>query len=295
MWKERYLYVIGGIKIIEKGIVLKEERRMTRKAERIAEARKFTLFSDAFMSVVLQDIPACQHVLRILTGIVDLIVKEVITQYSVTKVTSHSARLDVMAEDEKGKLYNIEIQRRDCVDHARRTRFYGAMIDSEFLEKGKSYEDMPDVYIIYISETDIWKAGKTKYVVEKHFSGTDMVYEDGIHILYVNAAVYDGTETAKMMEYFKTANPGDTSQGDLSRRVMLLKCEKEGEKTLCEITDRFIQEGIEEGIQEGIQEGRTEKAKEIALALQAMGMPTDLIAQAVNYSEEIVKSWLEAV
>lgn len=171
--------------------------------------------------------PACQHVLRILTGIVDLIVKEVITQYSVTKVTSHSARLDVMAEDEKGKLYNIEIQRRDCVDHARRTRFYGAMIDSEFLEKGKAYEEMPDVYIIYISETDIWKAGKTKYVVEKYFSGTDMAYEDGIHILYVNAAVYDGTETAKMMEYFKYAGPDDASQGDLSRRVMLLKCEKE--------------------------------------------------------------------
>ena len=80
---------------------------------------------------------------------------------------------------------------------------------------------------------------------------------------------------------------------------MLLKCEKEGEKTLCEITDRFIQEGIQEGIQKGIQkgirEGRAEKAKETAYALHKMGMTADRIAQAVNYSEEIVKSWLEAV
>ena len=49
----------------------------------------------------------------------------------------------------------------DRLGYARRTRFYGAMIDSEYLEKGKNYDEMPDVYLIYISETDLWKAGKT--------------------------------------------------------------------------------------------------------------------------------------
>ena len=31
-------------------------------------------------------------------------------------------------------------ERSETVDHARRTRFYGAMIDSEYLKKGKSYD-----------------------------------------------------------------------------------------------------------------------------------------------------------
>ena len=175
------------------GILADRERR-------VEEARKFNLLSNVFMSVALNDKLACQHVLRILTGIQDLVVKEIRTQHRISKIESHDAILDVLAEDGSGRIYNLEIQRADTVDHARRTRFYGAMIDSEYLEKGKDYEEMPDVYLIYISETDLWKAGHTVYTVEKYFKNTDIRYEDGLHILYANAAVDDGTEIAKLMQ-----------------------------------------------------------------------------------------------
>lgn len=106
--------------------------------KRLAEVMKFNLMSDGFGTVALKDIPACQHVLRIITGISDLVVKEVRTQYRVSKITSHDAVLDILAEDGSGKLYNIELQRPRTIDHARRTRFYSSMVDSEFLQKGKN-------------------------------------------------------------------------------------------------------------------------------------------------------------
>ena len=207
---------------------------MEARERRIAEARSLTLFSDTFMSVALKDPAACQHVLRILTGIRDLTVKEIRIQYRISKITSHDAILDILAEDSKGRMYNIEIQRKDTVDHARRTRFYSSMIDSESLAKGKTYSEMPDVYIIYISETDLWKAGKTVYPVQKSFAGTKIPYEDGVHILYVNAAVDDGSDTAKLMKYFKTSDPADMSQGDLSKRVHFLK-QEEGASCIIQI------------------------------------------------------------
>lgn len=55
---------------IENESVIKARER------RIAEARSLTLFSDVFMTVALKDKAACQHVLRVLTGIKTLIVKE---------------------------------------------------------------------------------------------------------------------------------------------------------------------------------------------------------------------------
>ena len=177
------------------------------------------------MSVALNDRLACQHVLRILTGIQDLVVKEVRVQYRISRLESHDAVLDILEEDGTGRLYSLEIQRADTIDHARRTRFYGAMIDSEYLQKGKTYAEMPDVYMIYISETDLWKAGYTVYPVEKYFRNTPIEYEDGQHILYVNAAVDDGSPTAGLMKYFKIADPQDMSQGDLSIRVHYLKFE----------------------------------------------------------------------
>lgn len=181
--------------------------RMVEKENLIAQARQFNLLSNVFMSVALDDKPACQHVLRILTGMKDLSVLEVRSQYRVSKISSHDAILDILAEDSTRKLFNLEIQRADTIDHACRIRFYGAMIDSEYLRKGKPYAELPEVYMIYISETDLWKAGHTSYTVEKRLKGTDISYDDGQHILYVNAAVDDGTEIAGLMRYFKTADP----------------------------------------------------------------------------------------
>ena len=158
----------------------------------------------------------------------------------------------MLAEDSNGKIYNIEIQKRSTLDHGRRTRFYHSMIDSEFLQKGKDYDELPDVHIIYISETDLWRAGRTTYSVKKFFEGTDTVYEDGVTILYVNTAIDDGTETARMMKYFKEADPDDASQGHLSKRVHFLKCEEGGHDTMCEVMEQFIELGREEGLEQGI-------------------------------------------
>lgn len=260
-----------------------DESIIAARERRVAEARKLTLFSDVFMTTALKDTAACQHVLRILTGIKTLTVKTVRTQYRISNITSHDAILDVLAEDGKGHLMNIEIQRADTIDHARRTRFYGSMIDSEYLQKGKTYSEMPDVHIIYISETDLWNAGRTTYLVKKFFEGTDVAYDDGLYIRYVNAAVDDGSDIARLMEYFKTTDPEDASQGDLSKRVHLLKCEKGGWDEMCEVSEKWYKEGE--------ARGEMKKAKETAFELADMGLPVEKIAKAVKVNLETVKGW----
>ena len=88
-----------------------EERSLIEARERrVEEARKFNLFSNVFLSVALNDKLACQYVLRILTGIPDLEVKEVRSQYRISKIESHDAVLDVLAEVSGGRLCNLEVQ-----------------------------------------------------------------------------------------------------------------------------------------------------------------------------------------
>ncbi len=46
----------------------KQQSKQIRSRERrVAKARQFNLFSNEFMAVALNDIPACQHILRIIT------------------------------------------------------------------------------------------------------------------------------------------------------------------------------------------------------------------------------------
>ena len=258
------------------------------KDQLVEKARSFNLLSNVFMSVALNDIPACQHVLRIITGIPDLIVKEVRSQHRISKITAHDAILDILAEDGHGRLINLEIQRKDTIDHARRTRFYAAMIDSECLEKGKDYDQMPDVHIIYISETDLWAAGKTVYKVEKKFKETEVPYDDGVYVTYVNAEVNDDSEIAKLMDYFKTADPEDMSQGDLSARIHFLKCEEGGYQEMCEVSEEIYKEGIIEGKKEGIIEGK----KVTAFNMKSKGYPDATIADILDVGINVIQQWL---
>lgn len=265
-----------------------EKNRLAGRERHLQEIQSFTLLSDVFASVVLKDIPACQHVLRILTGRQKLCLCQVKTQYSISRAVSRGARLDVFAEDLEGNLYAVEIQRKKEPDHPRRVRFYRAMADGEFLEKGKEYAELPELDIFYVSEKDIWKKGKTVYLVRNYLGDGGSVYEDGSHITFVNTEVDDQSEIAGLMQYFRTADPEDDSQGDLSRRVRYLKCEEGGLELMCDITDRIEQRGREEGRIEGKMEAKHESA----CSLAEMGMPAEQIARALKESVSLVQEWI---
>lgn len=248
--------------------------------------------------------------LRILTGKPGITLVSVKTQYVISKVTSHGARLDVLAEDAEKTLYHLEIEGADVTDHARRTRFYGSLTDGEVLRKGKDYSELPGRYIFYISRKDIWKGGCTVYEEEKRFRKSGQMYTDGAHLIYVNTEIDDRSRIAKLMKYFKTADPFDDSEGELSKQVRFLKTEEGGIEIMCEIMERIREEGkIEgrrEGIREGIREGkksglregrksgRLESSRKAAVNLDQMGMPPEMITRAVEEDVTVVKQWLKA-
>ena len=249
--------------------------------ERIREIQSFNLLSDVFMSVALRDVPACQHILRILTGFDDLKVKDVRTQYAISQIKTHSVRLDVLAETGNGKLYHIEIQRKDEIDPPKRIRYNGSLMDAEFLAKGMNYEDLPDRIHFYISENDIWHCGKAIYPVDKTLGDTGILYDDGEYIFFVNATVDDGSRIAKLMNYFKTADPDDDSEGELSKRVRYLKKEEGGMDIMCEVSDRIMERGRKFGEEQLLH-------KQVQKKL-AKGMNIADIAEALEETEERIR------
>ena len=217
------------------------------KEAQIAAAREMNLFSNVFMSVALDDIPTCTYVLRIMTRNSDLEVVEVRSQEHIAKLVSRDVILDIKARDSKGRFYNIEIQRADTIDHRRRVRLYRSEIDSELLRKGTDVDALPELYVIYISETDIFESGLAWDEVIQKFrrAGTD--YDDGCHIIYANAEVDEGDQISGLMSYFKSADPDDMNHGELSQRLHFMKREAGGEEILCKISEGFIKEGKREG------------------------------------------------
>ena len=89
-----------------------------------------------------------------------------------------------------------------------------------------------------------------KYEVRQYLLCGDeaILYDNGLHTIYVNAEIDDGTSLAKLMQYLKTAKAGDTSQGALSEYVNYLKSPEGGREVMGEFEKYFREEGRKEGI-----------------------------------------------
>lgn len=67
----------------------------------------------------------------------------------------HSAILDVHAVDSEKKEFDVEIQRSDAGAGAKRARHNSSLLDAHILKPGDDTEDIPDSYVIFITENDV--------------------------------------------------------------------------------------------------------------------------------------------
>ena len=115
------------------------------------------------------NIPLAELVLRISVGKPDLILTKCETQADLKRVTgARSICLDAYATDSTGKKYDIEIQRSDNGADPHRARYHSSVMDVENLDKDQDYRELPDSYVIFITEKDYYKAGKTCICHSEH-------------------------------------------------------------------------------------------------------------------------------
>ena len=254
-------------------------------AEYCALIQKFRLIDDAFFNVCFDNyIEGIQLLLRIFLGRDDLIVKHVVTQQSAENLYGRGVRFDVLAEDSEGKLYDCEVQRANEGAAPRRARYNSSMLDSRELAKGEDFSSLPETWVIFITENDIYGAGFPLYHVERIVEEIQRPFDDGAHILYVNGANRDDTPLGKLMQDFFCENPKEMNYKELAKRADYFKAEAEGVNAMCELMERFgerkMEEGRMEGRLEGRAEGRAEGMLDMVRSLFALHVPLDVIEKS---------------
>ena len=98
-----------------------------------------TLMNNCFMNKVFaSDVKSTQLLLRIILNNDKIKVKTVNTQQFIQNLYGHSAQLDILATDENGRLFNVEVQNRSSGAAARRARYHLSLLDAHSLPKGKA-------------------------------------------------------------------------------------------------------------------------------------------------------------
>lgn len=267
-YKERINFLEKRKNVKSKTITEKHVQDM----ERIKNLR---LIDDNFMTKVFEDKECVEILLKAIIKKNDLKVSSVNVQYDIKNLQGRSVRLDVLAEDKDGKMYNIEIQRNNHGAIPKRARYNSSLLDANITDAGEDYKNLAETYIIFITEGDIFGANKALYHVERIVKETKKSFGDEAHIIYVNSKIQNNTVLGRLMHDFYCTDAKDIKNRKLAKRVKFFKEDKEGVKIMSNVFEEIKNEGAET------------RAYEIARSLITLGVDDDKILQSTKLSKHV--------
>ena len=280
----------------------KTHSNSTRKKLDALEKKKIiaslTLMDDLFMQVVLEEQACTEYILQTILDKSSLKLMEQRLQKRLPNLHGRALVLDCLCTDEKGLLYNIEVQNSSAGAIPKRARYHAALMDTHTLKKGEKFSKLPESYVIFITDKDVLGEGEQLYQIERVIRKSGNLFKDGSHILYFNTARQDDNALGKLARDFKEANPKEIQSEVLSHRVASLKeakLDREGVKKMNVLLEKYrkkaVEEGIEKGIaqgmQQGLEKGLEEGQNRLALLVGRLldaGRVDDL--KKVSYDEE---------
>ena len=241
---------------------LKSNSKSTRKKMDALKKKKIiaslTLMDDLFMQVVLEEQACTEYILQTILDKSSLKLKEQRLQKRLPNLHGRALVLDCFCTDEKGLLYNIEVQNSSAGATPKRARYHAALMDTHTLKKGEKFSKLPESYVIFITDKDVLGEGEQLYRIERVIRKSGSLFQDGSHILYFNTARQDDNALGKLAKDFKEADPKEIQSEVLSHRVASLKegkLDREGEKKMNVLLEKYRKKAVEEGIEKGLAQG----------------------------------------
>ena len=221
------------------------------------------MMNNRFMNFMLDDNKkAAQVFLRVILGDDKIKVRNVRIQSFIQNIYGHSSQLDILALDSKGRYFNVEVQRSDEGAPARRARFYSSILDTHFLQPGKLYEELPDIYVIFITENDVLHDNLPLYNIRRRIDENAKCFEDGSRIIYVNSQRRDNTALGKLMQDLYCTEPKNLHYHEFAERMEFLKYSKEGEEKMTDVIEEYAARQAEKLAKEAAETAAKEAAKE---------------------------------
>ncbi len=258
--------------------------------EDLERLKSFRYMDDDFMTVCLADnYEGVELILRIVLEREDIKIKSVRTQEPMKNLQGRSAVLDVHAVDSTNKEFNVEIQRKDAGAGAKRARHNSSLLDAHILKSGDDTEDIPDSYVIFITENDVMKGNQPIYPVERYVTigENKVLFGDGSHILYVNGKYRGNDEIGKLMYDFSCTNPDDMNYEALAKKARYFKQDEKGVAAMCKIMEDMRNEAALDNARETAR--RMLKDGELSLEKIARYVPSLSMDELKELETEVMQ------
>ena len=130
------------------------------------------------------------------------------------------------------------MQRADKGADRKRARYHSSILDAHLLRPNDDFSNLPETYVIFITENDVIGKEQPIYTIERRITNTDEPFNDGEHIIYVNGANKDSaTELGKLMHDFFCTDPDDMHFKQLADKVRYFKEDEKGVAAMCKVME----------------------------------------------------------
>ena len=250
---------------------------LTREEKHLRSLDRMCLMDDPVFSEALNGkLAAVQDILSTILERDDFTVVSTETQAVHSSAVRRSVRFDIEAHTDSGQVMDIEVQRVPGPSDAQRARFYSSMIDKNLLEKGDDFGRLPETWVIFIMESDPYKAAVPMYHIDRtidELSGTK--FRDGAHIIYVNGTFRDLSHpVGRLMHDFHCTKADDMLNPLLAGELRKLKETEGGRRHMSGIMQQLCEEAA--------NEARYNNSIEIARELSAQGIAPEQVAKATK-------------
>ncbi|MCR4764217.1 MAG: Rpn family recombination-promoting nuclease/putative transposase [Lachnospiraceae bacterium] len=177
-------------------------------------------------------------------GLKPLVAEKVIEE----TLDGHAVRLDVYVEENgEPRVYNIEMQAEDTLELRHRSRYYQSMVDSETLDKGANYTDLPNSYVIFICPFDLFEKGLHRYTFTYRCREVDgLQLGEGTCRIFLNAKSMrkDVSEPLQaFLDYCMGRPVTDSFVTRLDEAVKVVKRDKEARRRYMYLKEMVWEEG----------------------------------------------------
>lgn len=230
--------------------------------------------------------------LRIILNNDKIKVIKAVTQQKLKNLSGHDLQLDILAQEENGRLFNVEVQNRSSGAAARRARYHLSLLDAHSLPKGEVYQRLPDNYVIFITQYDVLKGGLPIYHISRKIEENNAAFADGSHIIYVNNKIKDNTPLGRLMHDFSCSNPDDMYYPGLAEKARYFKETEKGLTNMGDVFEKLLakreKEAAMKAAEKAAKEAQANKV-ELAKGLLADGMSIEFTVRHSKLSEAEVR------
>lgn len=267
-----------------------------------AEIAGLRIIDNAMFQLCVKDNPEfVEHLLRPIVKEIfgendDIKIVELRIEDIQVNAVGKGIRLDAVAEDEKGRLFCVEVQRKTDLNELKyRVRFYHGLFDANLLKPGHEYKELPETHVCFLCEGDPRGLGKPTYESWEVWKDDGTLVDDKTSSIYTNGKWRGDDRIGRLNHDLMCANPDEMFDDVLATAVRNLKVGGKDEEKMYDAMDamfgKYLGKYREGFIQEGAKLNMQSQAK-VIIDMKLSEKDTRKFFEKSGYPPEDIKKYM---